>query len=119
MKFIEYFNIKKMIDEKKRYKEAMQRVKNFPKEYRIVYRGVEKYMYNFAGGDGMDTQEALYTLIDFFEEGIENQVPSLDLVGGDVVEFAEKLHKENELKGWRENIQNKINKEVHKELDKL
>ena len=44
--------IKKMIEDKKEYKEQMARVKAMPEDYRFVFEKISAYMWGFAGGDG-------------------------------------------------------------------
>ena len=59
--------IKKMIGDKKEYREQMARVEALPEDYRFVFEKIQGYMWNFAGGDGSDMLKTQYELIELFE----------------------------------------------------
>lgn len=82
-----------MIRDKKEWRTHMARVKKMPRDYQIVYKEIEKYLFNFSAAPGMATIAGLYQLIDFLEEGVKNKVPVLDYVGRDVGQFAEDYSK--------------------------
>lgn len=111
--------ISKMIREKKEWRAFQARVKKMPKDYQIVYKEVEKYLFNFATGSGMDTVNGIYQLIDFLEEGAKAQIPVLDYVGQDVGQFAEDYRKSLDAKTWTDatkaNVQKNIEAKLHKE----
>lgn len=109
--------IKKMIANKKEWRAYADRVKKLPKDYQVVYKEVEKYLFNFASGDGLDTVAGIYQLIDFLEEGAQNQIPVLDYVGQDVGEFAENYRKSLATQSWADDWQKKVQKNVAKKLD--
>lgn len=46
--------LKKMVGDKKEYRQMMARVKALPGDYQFVYEKIQKYMWGFAAGDGLD-----------------------------------------------------------------
>jgi DNA-binding ferritin-like protein (Dps family) len=114
-----WFDFKQMKADKQEWHAQQARVKQLPESYQIVFEEVQKYLWQFAGGDGMDMVKGIYDLIDFFEEGAANQVPVLDLVGEDVAAFAENTLHEMQAKLWTDAAKEKLNKRVAEKLSQL
>lgn len=112
--FNEYFNIKKMINEKRNYKKQMERVKLMPKDYQYVFKKIQEYMFKFVSGSGYDMLQIQYDLIDLFESGIENNKSVLEITGDDVARFCEDLLKT--AKTYTENWKEKLNKDIIKKI---
>lgn len=112
--FNEYFNIKKMINEKRNYKKQMERVKLMPKDYQYVFKKIQEYMFKFVSGSGYDMLQIQYDLIDLFESGIENNKSVLEITGDDVASFCEDLLKT--AKTYTENWKEKLNKDIIKKI---
>lgn len=100
--------IKKIIADKKEWRAYAERVKKLPPDYRIVYKEVEKYLFNFSSGDGLDTVAGIYQLIEFLEEGAQNQIPVLAYVGQNVGEFAENYRKSLATQSWADDWHEKL-----------
>ena len=64
---VAYF--KQVAQEKREYREAMDRVKALPEDYRYVYDKIQHYMWSHVAGDGMDMTVVLADLVDLFEQG--------------------------------------------------
>jgi len=86
---LEFF--KKLIEDKKEYKEMMRRVKLLPEDYQFTFGKMQKYMWNFASGDGYDMLKIQYDLIDLFEVGAANGKHALEIIGEDVAAFCDEL----------------------------
>lgn len=107
---------KKLVGDKKEYREMMARVKALPEDYQFVFEKIQGYMWTFAAGDGYDMLKVQYDLIDLFEEGAAEGKPVLDVTGEDVAAFSDEL-----LRGARtytEDRREKLNREILKKLGK-
>ena len=110
--FDKYFNIKKIRDEKRKYKQQMAKVTSLPEDYQFVYEKIQHYMWKYAGGDGMDMLKIHYDLIELFEEGAANGRHVLEITGDDVAAFADELLKN--AKTWTEDWPEKLNRDIAK-----
>lgn len=106
--------LKKLVGDKKEYREMMARVKALPEDYRFVYEKMQKYMWSYAAGDGYDMLKVQYDLIDLFEAGAADGKEVLEVTGNDVAAFCDELllNARTYMNDWRR----KLNKEV---MDKL
>lgn len=119
MKDKNVFNyFKQMNADKAEYKEQMAELKKLPNEYQVVYKEIQNFLWEFTSGSGMDMLEPMYELLAFFQEGANNQVPILDLVGEDVGEFAENMLHEIQAKTRINELKRKMNERVAKEINK-
>lgn len=107
--------IKKIIGDKKEYREQMARVAALPEDYRFVYEKIQAHMWSFAGGSGMDMLKTQYDLIDLFESGAAQGSHVLDVTGEDVAAFCDELMRGNQL--WTDNIKNRLNRKMNERLD--
>lgn len=112
---ISYF--KKMYAEKAEYKEQMAELKKMPREYQVVYKEVQNFLWEFTAGSGMDMLEPMYELLAFFQEGVNNHIPVLELVGDDVGEFAENMLHEIQAKTRIDELKRKMNERVAREIN--
>lgn len=111
--------LKKMIADKKEWRQQMQRVKALPEDYQVVYKEIEKYLFSLASGSGLDTVAGLYQLIDFFEEGAAQGLAVLDYVGEDVGQFAEDYRRSLATDSWVEDQQHKLQSRIESKQNKL
>jgi DNA-binding ferritin-like protein (Dps family) len=112
--FDKYFNIKKIAESKREYKRQMARVDALPKDYRFVFKEIQKHMWQFAGGDGMDMLQIHYDLIDLFESGASEGKRCLEITGTDVAAFCDELLRS--AKTYTEDWREKLNKSVREKL---
>ncbi|MGR3742015.1 DUF1048 domain-containing protein [Companilactobacillus sp. DQM5] len=106
---------KKIIGDKKAYKEFKAEIKKLPKEYQIAFNSLQSYMWNFWGDDNF--QEAFDELLHLFQESSMDNIPIKDIVGDDPVKFADELMSQYSDHLWIIKIQNKLRKEF-KQLEK-
>ncbi|MPW25431.1 DUF1048 domain-containing protein [Alkalibaculum sp. M08DMB] len=111
---LEFF--KKVVGDKKEYKQQMARVKTLPEDYQFVFEKIQKYMWNFAAGDGYDMMKIQYELIDLFEAGAAESKQILEITGEDVAEFCDELLRN--AKTYTENWHEKLNQDIMKKLGK-
>lgn len=108
--------IKKVFGDKKEYKQQMARVKALPEDYQFVFNKIQKYMWNFAAGDGYDMLKIQYELIDLFEAGAAEGKQVLEITGEDVAEFCDELLRN--AKTYTENWHDKLNLDIMKKFGK-
>ena len=113
--FNDYFNIKKMIEEKREYKQQMARVEAMPEDYKFVFKKIQSYMWMFTAGAGYDMMEVHNDLVELFESGIANSKKVLEITGDDVAAFCEELLKN--CKTYTENWRDKLNREIHEKIE--
>jgi DNA-binding ferritin-like protein (Dps family) len=114
--FDTYFNIPKMVQSKREYKEHMARVEAMPEEYAYVFKKIQSHMWMFAAGSGYDMMKIHYDLIELFENGVREGKHVLDITGEDVASFCEELLRSAET--YTENWREKLNREVLQKVGK-
>ncbi|MCI1269564.1 MAG: DUF1048 domain-containing protein [Ruminococcus sp.] len=112
--FDNYFNIKKMIESKREYKQQMARVEALPKDYQYVFKKIQGHMWMFAAGAGYDMMKIHYDVIELFEEGATNGMHVLEITGKDVASFCDELLRSAST--YTENWREKLNRDIMKEL---
>ena len=106
--------IKKMIGDKKEYREQMARVEALPEDYRFVFEKIHGYMWNFAGGDGSDMLKTQDELIELLEAGAADGKHILDVTGEDVAGFCDEFLRDT--KKWTDNYRKKLNRDMMNEF---
>lgn len=84
-----------MIEGKKEWRAHMERVKALPKDYQIVYKEVQKYIFKVGTIELEDSTDLLSGIIDFFEDGAALGKGVLEVTGSDVAAFCDELIKES------------------------
>ena len=114
--FDNYFNIKKIIESKREYKQQMARVEALPKDYQYVFKKIQSHMWMFAAGSGYDMMKIHYDLIELFEAGAAEGKPVLEITGEDVATFCDELLRSARTytEDWRE----ALNRDILKKLGK-
>lgn len=110
----DYFNINKMIKEKRKYKNQMARVNTLPKDYQFVFKKIQSYMWMFTAGAGYDMMEIHNDLIDLFESSAASGKKVLEVTGDDVATFCEELMKN--CKTYTESWRDRLNREIHEKI---
>lgn len=108
--------IKKMVGDKKEYKEQMARVASLPEDYQFVFQKIQGYIWSFAGGDGTDMLKIQYELVDLFESSAADGRHVLEVTGNDVASFCDDLIKDTKL--WTDHYRNKLNRDFTKKYGK-
>ena len=117
--FDNYFNIKKMIESKREYKQQMARVDVLPEDYQYVFKKIQSHMWMFAAGSGYDMMKIHYDLIELFESGAAEGKSVLEITGEDVASFCDELLRSASTytENWREALNRDILKKFRKEKD--
>lgn len=106
--------IKKMIKDKKEYKEQLSRVEKLPEDYRFVFEKIQGYIWSFAGGDGSDMLKTQEKLIELFEISSANKKHVLEVTGEDVAGFCDELIRDT--KKWTDKYGDKLNANINDKL---
>ncbi|MBU3110198.1 DUF1048 domain-containing protein [Clostridium lacusfryxellense] len=109
--------IQDIIEGKKEWRAHVVRVKALPKDYQIVYKEIQKYLYKVGpveleGGIGL-----LSGIIDLFEEGATFGKGVLEVTGSDVATFCDDLIKDS--KTYTDICQESVNQEVNEAMKKV
>ena len=117
--FDNYFNIKKMIESKREYKQQMARVEALPKDYQYVFKKIQGHMWMFAAGSGYDMMKIHYDLIELFETGAADGKHVLEITGEDVAAFCDELLRSASTytENWREALNRDILRKIGKGKD--
>lgn len=87
--------IKDIIQSKKEWREHLARVKTLPKDYQIVYKEIQKYLFKVGPIELNESIDLLSGIVDFFEEGASLGKSVLEITGNDVAAFCDNLIKES------------------------
>jgi DNA-binding ferritin-like protein (Dps family) len=109
--------IQDIIEGKKEWRVHVARIKALPKDYQIVYKEIQNYLFKvgpveLTGGIGL-----LSGIIDLFEEGAALGKGVLEVTGSDVAAFCDDLIKNS--KTYADIYQESANQEVSKAMKKV
>ncbi|MBV7275822.1 DUF1048 domain-containing protein [Clostridium sp. PL3] len=109
--------IQDIIKGKKEWRAHMARVKALPKDYQIVYKEIQKYLFKvgpieLANGIGLFSG-----IVDLFEEGVALGKGVLEVTGRDVAAFCDDLIKDS--KTYADTYQESVDQEVNKAMKKV
>ena len=108
--------IKDIIEGMKEWRAHMARVKALPKDYQIVYKEIQKYLFKVGTVEVRDSIDLLAGIIDFFEEGAALGKGVLEVTGNDVAAFCDDLIKDS--KTYADIYQEYVDQEVNKAMKK-
>lgn len=113
-------NIKDIIEGKKEWRAHMARVKALPKDYQIVYKEIQKYLYKVGPVQLTEGTDLLSGIIDLFEEGAFFGKGVLEVTGSDVAAFCDDLIKDSKTYAdiYQENVNQEVDKAMRKVMDK-
>lgn len=80
-----------IIKEKKEWQAHMARVKALPKDYQIVYKEIQKYVFKASTVEPQQIIELLYGIVNLFEESTAVGKSALEVTGTDVAAFCDGL----------------------------
>lgn len=105
---------KKLVGDKREYREMMARVKKLPEDYQFVYEKIQDYMWKFTAGNGYDMLKIHYELIELFENGVADGKQVLEITGEDVASFSDELlqNAKTYMGSWREKLNEDIQKKI-------
>ena len=86
-------NIHDIINGKKQWRNHMTRVKKLPRDYQIVYKEIQKYLFKVTPIEIYTKENLLSDIVDLFEEGVIAGKDVLEVTGDDVAKFCDDLIK--------------------------
>jgi Uncharacterized protein conserved in bacteria len=112
--------IQDIIEGKKEWRAHMARVKALPKDYQIVYREIQKYLFKVGPVELTEGTGLLSGIIDLFEEGAGLGKGVLEVTGVDVAAFCDDLIKDSKTYAdiYQESVNLKVNKATKKAMDR-
>ncbi len=109
--------IQDIMEGKREWRAHVARVKALPKDYQIVYKEIEKYLFKVGPVELTDGIGLLSGIIDLFEEGAAFGKGVLEVTGSDVAAFCDDLIKDS--KTYADSYQESSNQEVTKAMKKV
>lgn len=112
--------IQDIIKGKKEWRAHMARIKALPKDYQIVYKEIQKYLFKVGPVELNEGIDLLSGIVDFFEEGVALGKDVLEVTGDDVAAFCDELIKDSKTYGdiYQESINQEGSKIIKESLDK-
>src|SRR5665647_87737 len=109
--------IQDIIEGKKEWRAHVARTKTLPKDYQIVYKEIQKYLFKVGPVELTDGIGLLSGIIDLFEEGAALGKGMLEVTGSDVAAFCDDLIKDS--KTYTDINQETVGQEVNKAMKKF
>jgi len=113
--------IQDAIEGKRKWQEKwrahMARVKALPQDYQIVYKEIQKYLFNVGPVELTDGTDLLSGIVDLFEEGAALGKGVLEVTGSDVAAFCDDLIKDS--RTFADILQESVDQEVNKAKKKV
>lgn len=79
----------KVLGDKKEWRRMEARAALLPRDYRIVYGEIKKYLWRFGSDDGRDTFDLLGEILATFESATTEGRRVLEVTGEDVAAFCD------------------------------
>ncbi|BBN98066.1 DUF1048 domain-containing protein [Sporolactobacillus terrae] len=109
--------IQALIEAKKEWRAHVARVKALPKDYQIVYKEIQKYLFKVGPVELAHGIGLLSGIVDLFEEGASLGKGVLEVTGSDVAAFCDDLIKNS--KTYADSCQESVNQEISKAMKKI
>jgi len=102
--------IQDIIEGKKEWRAHIARVKALPKDYQIVYKEIQKYLFKVDPVELNEGIGLLSGIVDLFEEGSALGKDVLEVTGSNVASFCDDLIKDS--KTYADIYQESVDQEV-------
>lgn len=112
--------IRDIIEGKKEWRAHVARVKALPRDYQIVYKEIQKYLFKVGPVELTEGTGVLSGIVDLFEEGASLGKGVLEVTGRDVAAFCDDLIKDSKTYAdiYQESMGQEVNKAIKKVTDK-
>lgn len=108
------------LDDKRAYRQLMDRADALPEDYRYAFRKIRTYMYTVGGTEGnadMFSDLSLFaSLVELFEASAAEGKHVLDVTGEDVAGFADAFVLD--VKQWTDIYRGRLNRAVNDKVKK-
>lgn len=109
--------IQDILEDKKKWRAHVTRVKALPQDYQIAYKEIQKYLFKVGPVELTDGIDLLSGIVDLFEEGAALGKGVLEVTGSDVATFCDNLIKDS--KTYFDIYQDSVNKKIDKAMEKV
>ncbi len=109
-------SIQDIIEGKKEWRAHMARVKALPRDYQIVYKELQKYLFKVGPVELTEGTGLLSGIVELFEEGAISGKGVLQVTGSNVAAFCDDLIKDS--KTYADIYQESVDQEVYKAIKK-
>lgn len=112
--------LKKILGDKKEWRAMEARAQALPGDYRIVYTEMQKYLWKFTAGDGMEIIAILKDVLGLFETGAADGRRALEVTGEDVAAFCDELLRNAKIytENWRATLNRDVLSKIQEEENK-
>lgn len=83
--------LREIIEQKKKWRAHVRRVRSLPRDYRIVYGEIQRYLFLLGPVEFEQSTALLSGIVDLLEEGAAYGKDVLDVTGKDVAAFCDGL----------------------------
>ena len=113
-------SIQDIIEGKKKWRAHVARVNALPKDYQIVYKEIQKYLFKVGPVELTDGTGLLSGIVELFEEGVALGNGVLEVTGSDVAAFCDDLIKDSKTYAdiYQESVSREVNQAMKKATDK-
>lgn len=87
-------DLNSMMEGKREWRALQARVKALPRDYQIVYKELQKYVFKVGPMESDASVAVLIGIAGLFEEGAAEGKSALEVTGSDVAAFADALLKD-------------------------
>jgi DNA-binding ferritin-like protein (Dps family) len=101
----------------KKWKAHMARVKSLPRDYQIVYKEIQNYLFKVGLVDLTVETDLMSGIVDLFEEGSAQGKGVLEVTGRDVAAFCDDLIKDSTT--FADTLQEAVDQVVNKATNKV
>ncbi|MEK3884995.1 DUF1048 domain-containing protein [Paenibacillus sp. PL2-23] len=108
--------IRDLIEGKREWRAHVARVKALPRDYQIVYKEIQKYLFKVGPVELTEGTGLLSGIVDLFEQGSASGKGVLEVTGADVASFGDDIIKDS--KTYADIFQEQAYQEVAKEMKK-
>lgn len=109
-------SVQDIIEGKKEWRAHTARVKALPRDYQIVYKEIQKYLFKVGPVELTDGVGLLSGIVELFEEGAAVGKSVLEVTGSDVAVFCDDLIKDSKTYAdiYRESVDREVSKAMRK-----
>ncbi|MDO9484845.1 MAG: DUF1048 domain-containing protein [Actinomycetota bacterium] len=100
---------RKIVGDKRRWRQYKARVRELPENYRIAVEGIERYLMHFGVMDADNACSLFEDVADLFEQAAADGTPIHEIVGSDPVEFVDALVRNYDKGGYVSREQQRLN----------
>lgn len=112
--------IQDIIEGKKEWRAHMARVNTLPRDYQLVYKEIQRYLFKVGPVELTEGTGLLSGIVDLFEEGAASGKAVLEVTGSNVAAFCDDLIKDSKTYAdvYQESASQTAYEAVKKSLDK-